>query len=454
MTRRVLVVTYYFPPLGGGGIQRTLKHVTYLPAAGWEPVVVTPRDPDYEIRDPRLLDQVPAELEVHRSFIWEPTRVYRRLSGLYGAVSRRSGRQAETATSTAPDQRASPDPRGATRPIGLWANLSRYLAFPDYQVLWLPFGVRSGLKVHSDNPVDVIYSSAPPFTTHLIAGRLKMRTGLPWVADFRDPWIGNSFALPLPGPHRRLRRRIERWIVSTADRVVFATPTMTEQYRRRYPSLADRFQTITNGYDRAELPARASRSAWPARVRLMYSGSMYGQRELWIFLEGVRRLVNESPEFRTRLHVEFVGWLSSGNREIADWYASSGGLGDMIEICGFVSHREALGRLQTADAALHVLADDPGKELFVAGKVFEYIGMSIPTFAILPTGDARSILEQLSWGVVVDPDPDEVAGGLRRFLGAPPQAGPADPDGRYDRASLSRQLAEVLGAVAVRRPDA
>lgn len=449
VTRRVLVVTYFFPPLGGGGVQRTLKHVTYLPAAGWEPVVLTARDPDYEIRDPRLLEQVPASLEVHRSLIWEPTRLYHRLAGLHTAGSRRRPKMTLSALPASGAVGGSaPQPTGGGREISMWANLSRYLVFPDYQIPWLPFAVRSGLKVHAENPVDVIYSSGPPFTTHLIAGLLKKRTGLPWVADFRDPWIGNAFALPLPAPYRWLRQRLERWIVSTADRVTFATPGLADMYRRRYPARAGRFFTITNGYDAAELPHRATRPAWPACVRLIYSGSAYGERELQIFLEGLRRAVDGSPGLRDRLRVEFVGWLSAHNRAIADWYTSAGGLGDMIQLTGFVSHAEALERLRSADAALHLLADDPGKELFVAGKVFEYIGLSMPTLAVVPHGDARTILERLGWGIIVDPDPDQVAAGLGRLLATSPQAGPADPERLYDRANLARELAAVLSGVA------
>jgi glycosyltransferase involved in cell wall biosynthesis len=189
-------------------------------------------------------------------------------------------------------------------------------------------------------------------------------------------------------------------------------------------------------------------------LRLMYSGSLYGERELWIFLEGLRRLVDDSPEFRNRLEVELVGWISSHNRAIADWYASSGGLAGMIHLTGFVSHAEALERLKSADAALHLLADDPGKELFVAGKVFEYIGLSMPTLAVLPQGDARTILERLGWGIVVDPDPDQVATGLRQLMASPPQEGPADPEGLYDRANLSRELAALLSATVERASGA
>lgn len=445
MTRRVLVVAYYFPPLGGGGVQRTLKHATYLPQAGWEPVVLTARNPDYEIRDPALLAQVPADLEIHRSFIWEPTRLYRRAAALY--AMRPGGRaRAAGVGSPSPLTQAPTPPAGRRKEIGIWANLSRYLIFPDYQILWLPFAVSAGLGIQRDRPAQALYSSGPPITTHLIAGVLKARTGLPWVADFRDPWIGNAFALPLPGPHRRLRRRVERWIVSRADRVVFATPSLTEMYRGRYPDLASRFATISNGYDPAELPARGSRAAWPRPARLVYSGSLYGERELEIFLEGLRRLCGTWPDVRNRLRVEFVGWLSSRNQSIAEWYISSGGLDGMIILSGFVSHAEALARLQAADAALHLLADDPGKDLFVAGKVYEYIGMNLPTFAMLPQGDARAVLDRLNWGIVVGPDPDEVAAGIRRLLTSPPASGIADPDGVYDRRHLAGELADELSA--------
>ena len=433
------MVAYFFPPLGGGGIQRVLKFATYLPRAGWQPVVVTPRDADYEPMDPDLVSQIPPEAEVHRSFCWEPSRLYRWLVRVTRYRPASSGARATAAR--AGDSAAVSNP-------GRWARLADILFFPDLQIFWVPFAVRSGLRAHRARPVSAIYSSSPPVTTHLIAGLLKRSTGLPWVADFRDPWIGNVYAAELPRPHRWLRKRVERWIVHHADRVVFATPSLTQEYADRYPDRADHFVTITNGYDAIDL-ATISREHQPGRIfSLVYTGSLYSHSELPTFLDGVERFLERDPGGRGRLRVEFVGLLNARNQAIAEWYSAPERLGGVVAFDGFLPHREALRRLESADAALLLVAGDPGKEIVISGKLYEYIGADKQVLAMVPEGDARSILKELDWGVIADPDADSVADALARLISMPLPAGPADPDQRYERARLAADLGRILDDVS------
>jgi hypothetical protein len=155
---KVLVVTYYFPPLGGVGVQRTLKYITYLPRWGWRPIVVTPGNPAYAVRDASLLDALPADLEVHRTTSWEPGR-------WLGAVARRLGTGG--AGRTVSKLRSASD--------RVWGAL----LFPDNQVGWAPFGARAGRKASRGTGFDVVYSTAAPISAHLIAGMVKRSTGRP-----------------------------------------------------------------------------------------------------------------------------------------------------------------------------------------------------------------------------------------------------------------------------------
>ena len=433
------MVAYFFPPLGGGGIQRTLKFATYLPRVGWQPVVVTPRNADYEPMDPALVAQIPPEAEVHRSFCWEPSRLYRWLVRVlrYRPVDR----AARPAPNRAGDGAVVSNP-------GRWARLADILFFPDLQIFWIPFAVRSGLRAHRARPVSAIFSSSPPVTTHLIAGLLKRSTGLPWVADFRDPWIGNVYAAELPRPHRWLRKRVERWIVHHADRVVFATPSLTQEYVDRYPDRADHFVTITNGYDAIDLAA-IDRAPHPGPVlRIVYTGSLYGHDELPTFLDGLQRFLERDPGMRQRLSVEFVGLLNARNQAIAEWYSAPERLGEVVAFTGFLPHHQALRRLESADVALLLVAGDPGKEIVVSGKLYEYLGADKPVLAIVPEGDARSILHELDWGVVADPDADSVADALTRLVSMPQRAGRADPEQRYERKQLAAHLGRILTELA------
>ena len=243
--RRALMITYFFPPIGGVGVQRTLTDATYLPLSGWTPVIVAARSAVYRVMDEEAAGRLPADLEVHRSFCYEPAHIRQLISRVARIVAGSPSAPQDRAPASTNDVRA----RSGGRLNAMWARAVRLLFFPDDQVLWIPFAIRSAVGVHRRRPARVVYSSSAPISAHVIAGLVKRMTGLPWVADFRDPWIDNAFAAPLPPFQRMLQKRIERWIVQTADRVVFATPGLLARYRDRYPAHADRFVVITNGYD-------------------------------------------------------------------------------------------------------------------------------------------------------------------------------------------------------------
>jgi len=448
--RRVLVVAYFFPPVGGGGVPRTLAYVRNLPAAGWEPIVLTTRNAAYRVMDPGSMEQVPAELQVERTTIVEPAQVRRLARRARGAWQGPTGGSTAAPTTRGASSGAGPGP--VHRALNTaWAGLVRFSFFPDEQALWAPFAVRRGREVHRRRALRALYSTSGPVTAHVIAGLMKSRTGLPWVADFRDPWIGNAFEAPAPWPHPTLRRRLERWIVDRADRVVFATPSLHAMYARRYPDHAWRFRTIPNGYESASEPDTApppapTRPTPDGRFEIVFAGSLYGERELDIFLEGLSRFCERRPEPGRRLRVTFLGAMTEHNRAVAARWSAH--LGDTVAYEGVVPRAEAQRRIAAANAALHLAAGGPGRELFVGGKLYEYLGLNRPVLAMVPPGDARTVLGELQWGVVVDPEPDAVAGGLERLVGGDFRTGGADPEGRYDRRHLTDVLADLLDEVA------
>jgi len=449
--RRVLMVAYLFPPLGGVGVVRTLKFVKYLPDAGWMPVVLAPKNPAYWLRDPGSLREVPSGVEIVRSSLLEPTRVRRLLGGSFRAAVQPLRRNRGNGDATE-KQRFAP---GAGKVGRVWAHAVRWLFFPDEQITWLPTAVSAGVRIQRDRPVEVIYSSSPPISTHLIAGRIKARTGLPWVADFRDPWKGNAFMPALPAFQRPLQSRTERWIVEHADRCIFPTPSITSTYQQRYPAQSGRFLTIPNGYDPADVDP-ADLAAGPApgttgdKFRLLYTGSLHTQRELLIFLQGMELLAKRRKNVRQRLEVEFVSWRDEYNERVAAEFSTPTRLDGMVRFTDYVPHRAAIAKLNAADAGLVLLAEGPHRRGVVGTKIFEYIGLDKPVLAVIPPGDARAILGELDWGVIADPTPEGVAAGLTRMLELPLVQRKADPEGRYDRRNLAAKLAAVFEVVAPR----
>lgn len=448
MPGRVLVVTYYFPPVGGVGVQRTLKYVTYLPRWGWQPVVVAPRDPGSPIRDESLMAEVRPDLEIHRSLSLEPSRARRALSNRLGG---RGSAVAEKSTADQPARRRGRLDSLARSPLllgaSLWSRVWEAILFPDEAVAWFPFGARSGRRVARTSSIDVVYSTSPPISAHLVAGMVKRATGKPWVADFRDPWVGNSFAAHSSGIKQRLSRRTERWIVERADRVVLAVEELQEMFVARYPRMAHKFVCIPNGYDLSDLAGLEPAPPQPGRFVVLYAGSLYRPHELEAFLLGVERLVARRPDLRQRLRVEFVGRANEENRRLAETYTAPHRIGDVVSFEGFVPRREALARMAGADALLQLMPAEPGASMFVGGKLMEYLAFGRPILAVMPPGEGRRLVESVPVGRSADVEPESIAAALERLVDDPPPLGPADPTGRYDRVNLAGELAGLLDQV-------
>jgi glycosyltransferase involved in cell wall biosynthesis len=444
-TREVLVVSYFFPPLGGVSVPRMISIVRHLPESGWRPVVIAPRGTAYGLRDPAGLAALPSGLEVIRAASPEPHSLRRRVEPLLRPMRvLRSASPRRTPEVSAED--AARVVSGSHR--GRLSELRRRVFFPDDQVGWVPFASRAGIARARRHRPDVIYSTAFPISSHLVAGAIHRATGIPWVAEFRDPWVDNVIAAPMPRTYRNLQRRIERWIVTRAARTVLVTPGLNAMFAARYPSRADRLRTIMNGYDSEELLSAADSQGRPTTVdsplRLVYTGTLNRPRETVAFLDGLERFVAAHPDARDRLRVELIGTRSPEFEAAVRPYLAPERLGPVVELVDFMPRRSALQRVGSATAALVTMGDGPGMGLFVSGKLFDYIGLDRPVFAVAPPGDLRAVLESLDWGIVADPEPASVASALDRLWNGDYRRGRADPEGRFDRRNLTRDLAAVL----------
>jgi glycosyltransferase involved in cell wall biosynthesis len=333
--------------------------------------------------------------------------------------------------------------------------------FPDDQAGWLPFAVAGIVAAHRREPLAAVVSSASPFTAH-VAGLIGSRLiGVPWIADFRDPWLDNPIEPPQTGFARWRRATLEAVLVRTAARCTFATPSLTATYQRRYPHHAARMSTLPNGYEPAAsspgtTPPVAGQGAGPGAprpFRLVYAGSLYRPAEVDVLLDGVCRAVDRRPDLVDRLRVVFVGTVTAECRAVADRYLADSRLARMVELTGFVPRAQAQAAIADADAALTLLGAGPGMEMFIGAKLYDYLAQDRQVLAVVPEGDARALLADLRWGVVADPEPDAVAEALVAIVDAPPPAGRADPEGRYLRSTIARRLGRLLDEVAGRDAD-
>ena len=433
MPRKVLIISYYFPPSGGAGVQRVLKSVKYLPEFGWEPVVLTVNeDADFPARDPSLLKEIPKGVAVHRTRIFEPYDLYRKWTG------KKKSDPIDIVTNT-----QAMDGSAGER-LSRWVRATFFI--PDARRYWKRPALAEAEKILRSEKIDLILSSAPPYTCHLIGMTLKRRHAVPWIADFRDSWVGW-----LSTPTRwwlpdRIDRHLERSVLMHADRIVSVSNGVKKDLLSRNPKIpADKWSIIPNGYDGSDFDGITST---PQRDRfvLTYAGSLYGKRNPSTVLKAAESLIANHPEFREKLLIRFVGRVDP---QYLDAFRK---LGDAFEHVPYVPHRESLGHLLNASALLLVIDDAASASSIVTGKLYEYLRAAKPILAVAPGGEAADLIRGLGAGRVVSPDdPAAVEKTLLDWMrlweaGKPiPCASGRDID-RFERKALTGELTALFDA--------
>ena len=382
--KKVLIITYYFPPSGGAGVQRILKFVKYLPEFGWEPVVLTVKeDADFPARDPSLSTEIPPGIQVYRTPIFEPYNFYRKFTG----------QKKESPTDIA---NLTQEKKGSLADR-LSDGIRATFFIPDARCFWKQFAVKKGLQIIREQTMDLLFSSAPPYTCHLIANALKKKTGLPWIADFRDSWVGwlstpSRWFLP-----RMMDGYFERSVLEKSDRIVTVTQGVKEDLLSRNPQInSKKWRLITNGFDSEDF------KSFPKHLKddvftLTYTGSLYGNRNPRILIEALGALLEERAEIRKTVRLQFVGRVEDRLKK------DFSHLGDVIEVIPYVPHTESIRYLLNASALLLVIDDAPQNRGILTGKLFEYIGARKPILALAPEGEAADLIRQLNVGRVVSP---------------------------------------------------
>ncbi len=435
------MVAYYFPPAGGAGVQRTLKFTRYLPALGWRPHLLVPDNPDYPVSDPSLVEEIPAEAVIHRTGIFEPYGVYRRLTGRRGSRAR----SLDVATLS----RDEAEGRRLSERLSEWIRATFFI--PDARLGWYPFAVRAGRRVAREVRPDVLYSSAPPYTCHLIGRALQRETGLPWVADFRDSWVDWLSAAKRRGLPRRIDLAMEGAVLRDASSLIAVSNGVREDLMSRHRDLGERpWRIIPNGFDPPDLErVQGDRDGVPEQhLLLTYSGTLYGPRNPGTLVRALESLAEEQHECARTVRVRFVGRVAESIR--ADVTRSR--VADSFLFAGYADHARAIALTKASDAALLIIDDAPQSAGILTGKLFEYLGLQKPVLAIAPPGEAEDLLVgEMKCGWVARPGD---VSGMKAVLVAlwdawrrGRLAGP-DPSAltRFTRRSQAEALAEVLGS--------
>jgi glycosyltransferase involved in cell wall biosynthesis len=386
--KKVLIITYYFPPAGGAGVQRTLKFVKYLRDFGWEPVVLTARNADYPAYDSSLAAEIPEGVQVYRSRIFEP----------YGLYRKWTGRRPEESTDIATLSLDSARRRKFSERLSEWVRAAFFV--PDARIGWYAFAARMGKKIVETEKIDVILSSAPPYTTHLIGLKLHRATGRPWLADFRDSWMGwVSAPQRRPKLSRALEWRMERAVLNEANKILTVSRGVQEDLLSRHPEQRDgRWRLLPNGFDAADfegIPPAPKDDTFT----ITYVGSMYGARDPEYLLRALESLQATQPALLEKLRVRIVGRVGE---PIAARIRSSS-VHPIFEMIPYVPHRESLAYLLASDVLLLIIDDAPASSGILTGKLYEYIGAGKPILALAPEGEAAELIRQHTLGWVAPP---------------------------------------------------
>ena len=428
--KRVLVIAYYWPPSGGSGVQRWVKFVKYLPAEGWEPVVFAPLNADYPSLDPSFEAEVPASVEVLRGRIWEPYAAYRKLLG---------GKQASTQVTE-----ISSGKKTWKQKLSLWIRANLFV--PDPRVGWVKPSVKTLKAYLAEHPVDVIVTTGPPHSVHLIGQRLHKDLGTPWIPDFRDPWSRMYYLKYLPMTSRTWRRlrAQEQAVLDQCSTVLACTPLVQEDFRAQTRTPV---ACITNGFDEEDFLGPAPEG--DGLFNITHTGLFAADGNplaLWKVLE---KLAKTEPGFRQELRIRLVGKV---DREVLDAIATAG-LSENVVLLGPLNHADAVREQRSATILLLPLRNDAQYAPILPGKLFEYLAARRPVLGIgQEEGAMANVLFSARAGITADWDNPAP---MRAFLanawrqhcegGVPATTGDISP---YTRRATTKALADLLEKVS------
>ena len=373
---KVLIITYYWPPAGGSGVQRWLKFVKYLPEFGVTPVVFTVENPEYAVEDESLQNEVADDVEVLRGKIWEPNQLLGKWGGKGKKVS-------------AGFLDAKP---------GIKDRILRFIRanyfIPDSRKFWIEPSVKLLTDYLRDKDFDAIITTGPPHSVHLIGLALKKKFGFKWVADFRDPWTSIDYFhnLPLTRSSLKKHRDLEEEVLINADRVIVVGGRMKEQYDAYNKNV----RVISNGYDTYGPQGTVTLDP---EFTLTYAGLMNDDRNpkgLWRVLG---KISAADPDFKADLKIRIVGSCSP---EVL-LSIKDNGLSDNLDNLGYQDHNQVARYQQSAQVLLLTVNEVPSTKGIVTGKIFEYMQARRPVLAIGPTdGDLADIIDKTRSGLIID----------------------------------------------------
>ena len=377
--KKILIITYYWPPAGGPGVQRWLKFVKYLPDFGIQPFVYIPENPTYPIVDENLVKEVSDKAIIVKHKIFEPYQ----LASFFS-----KNKTKKISSGIIPNQKK----QSFLDKTFLWIRGNLFI--PDARVFWVKPSVSYLEKYIRENNIDTIITSGPPHSLHLIGLELKQKLNIKWFADFRDPWttIGYHKSLRLSNYAIKKHKVLEHQVLNSADRIIVTSKTTKTEFEA---ITSKPIAVITNGYD----DENVGKQILDTKFSLAHIGSFLSERNPSILWESLVELINEIPDFKSHLEIKLIGAVS---QEVLE-NISQFGLNSYLYNLGYVSHAEAIAHQRKSQVLLLIEINSEDTKSIIPGKLFEYMVSNRPIIAIGPKdSDFAEIITNTNTGVFLD----------------------------------------------------
>lgn len=424
-SKKVLIITYYWPPAGGPGVQRWLKFVKYLPDFGIQPIVYIPENPTYPIIDENLVKEVSDKAIILKHKIFEPYQI----ASLFS-----KNKTKKISSGIIPNQKKQ------SFLDKLFLLIRGNLFIPDARVFWVKPSVRFLEKYIIENNIDTIITSGPPHSLHLIGLQLKQKLSVKWIADFRDPWttIGYHKSLRLSNYASKKHKFLENKVLNTADTIIVTSKTTKTEFEA---ITSKPIEVITNGYDNENI----EKQVLDTKFSLAHIGSFLSERNPSILWESLVELLSEVPDFNKHLEIKLIGAVS---QEVLESIAQFG-LNPYLNNLGYVSHGEAIAHQKKSQLLLLIEINSKETRSIIPGKLFEYMVSNRPIIAIGPNGsDFAEIITNTNTGVFFDYSEKVklkkvILDSYNLYLDGKLQSNGVGLQ-KYSRKSLTRELVELL----------
>ena len=423
--KKILIITYYWPPAGGPGVQRWLKFVKYLPDFGIQPIVYIPDNPTYPIVDENLINEVSDKAIILRNKIFEPYQLASFLS---------KNKTKKISSGIIPNKKK----QSFLDKTFLWIRGNLFI--PDARVFWVKPSFSYLEKYILENKIDTIITSGPPHSLHLIGLELKQKLDLKWFADFRDPWttIGYHKSLRLSNFAAKKHKALEYEVLNSADTIIVTSKTTKTEFEA---ITTKPISVITNGYDSEQV----EKQTLDTKFSLAHIGSFLSERNPLILWESLTELIQEVPGFNSNLEIKLIGAVSQEVLETISQFE----LNKYLNNLGYVSHNVAIAHQRKSQVLVLIEINSEDTKSIIPGKLFEYMVSNRPIIAIGPQdSDFAEIITSTNTGVFLTYSEkmklkSVILDFYNQFLEVKLQSNGVGLQ-KYSRKSLTKELAQLI----------